>query len=129
VTETASSAPRDRLDDLVEAWLTYPDVAEKLEVDVIRVRQLVREQKLVAVRHGDRRVLQVPARLLIEDDDGPQVLPALHGTVVVMADAGFTDTEIIEWLFSMEPALGRTPIDALHAGQRAAVRRVAQTLG
>jgi excisionase family DNA binding protein len=121
--------PSDPLDRIVDAWLTLPEVAERLGVDVLRVRQLVREQQIVAVRHGERQVLQVPSKLLVDGEDGPEPLPALHGTVVVLADAGFRDAEILEWLFDVEPALAQPPIDALRAGQRAAVRRVAQTLG
>lgn len=125
---TDTTAP-DPLDALVDEWLALPDVAERLGVDVVRVRQLVREQRLVAVRHGERQVLQVPARMLVEADGRTEPIAALHGTVVVLSDGGLTDPEIVRWLFEVEPALGQAPVDALRAGQRAAVRRVAQTLG
>lgn len=130
MTDTAPTPPTaDRLDTLVDAWFTLPDLAEALGIDVVRVRQLVRDRKVVAVRHGERQVLQVPARQLAQTDGRLQPIPALHGTILVLQDSGFTDTEIVEWLFDVEPALGQAPIDALRAGQRAAVRRVAQTLG
>jgi hypothetical protein len=125
VTDTSASDP---LAALVDHWLTLPEVADLLDVDVMRVRQLVREQTIIAVRHGERGVLHVPARLLSEGD-APEPIPALHGTIVLLTDAGFGDEEILAWLFDVEPALGARPIDALQAGQRAAVRRVAQTLG
>jgi len=111
-------------------WLTIPDVAERLDLDVVRVRQLLRERKLVAVRRGERSVLHVPAALLVELEGRLQPIPALHGTIVLLDDARFTDDEIVEWLFAPEETLnGLAPVEALRAGQRAAVRRVAQGLG
>ncbi len=53
----------------------------------------------------------------------------LRGTIVVLGDAGFTDDEAMNWLLSEEDSLGVTPIEALHAGRKAEVRRVAQALG
>ncbi len=121
---TAPATPDD------VAWLTIPDVAERLDVDVVRVRQLLRERRLVAVRRGERGVLHVPAVTLVEHEGRLQPIPALHGTVVLLDDARFTDDEIVEWLFAPEEMLGGlTPAEALRAGQRAAVRRVAQGLG
>jgi hypothetical protein len=112
------------------AWLTIPEVAERLDLDVVRVRQLLRERKLVAVRRGERGVLHVPEAFLVEHDGELQPIPALHGTVVVLDDARFTDDEIVEWLFVPEETLGGlAPVEALRQGQRAAVRRVAQGLG
>jgi hypothetical protein len=111
-------------------WLTIPDVAERLDLDVVRVRQLLRERKLVAVRRGERSVLHVPAAFLVEHEGRLQPIPALHGTVVLLDDARFTDDEIVAWLFAPEETLnGLAPVEALRAGQRAAVRRVAQSLG
>ncbi|HWK91116.1 MAG TPA: Rv2175c family DNA-binding protein [Luteimicrobium sp.] len=125
--EQASTVPSTPDD---AAWLTLPDVADRLGLDVIRVRQLLRERKLVAVRRGERNVLHVPAAFLIEHEGRLQPIPALHGTVVLLDDARFTDDEIVEWLFAPEETLnGLSPVEALRQGQRAAVRRVAQGLG
>ncbi|MET0481042.1 MAG: Rv2175c family DNA-binding protein, partial [Mycetocola sp.] len=52
----------------------------------------------------------------------------LRGTLVVLADARFTDEEAMEWMLSTEESLGTAPIDALRAGRKAEVRRVAQAL-
>ena len=46
----------------------------------------------------------------------------------MLADAGFTDDEAIDWLLDEEDSLGTTPIEALRAGRKAEVRRVAQAL-
>ncbi|MGC5166514.1 Rv2175c family DNA-binding protein [Luteimicrobium sp. DT211] len=125
---TDATAPASPPDDAT--WLALPDVADRLGIDVIRVRQLLRERRLVAVRRGERNVLRVPDAFLVEHEGTLQPIPALHGTVVVLDDARFTDDEIVDWLFAPEDTLGGlTPVAALRAGQRAAVRRVAQGLG
>ena len=59
--------------------------------------------------------------------DGAPV-PELHGTAIVLADAGFTDAEALEWLIGEDDSLGTSPIAALRAGRKAEVRRVAQAL-
>ncbi|MBF4137687.1 DNA-binding protein, partial [Streptomyces albidoflavus] len=49
-----------KIDALVPEWLTLPDIAEQLDVEVTRVRQLVKDGQLLAVRRGENRVLMVP---------------------------------------------------------------------
>jgi hypothetical protein len=136
-----NDTPDTTLDSLVGEWLTLPDVAEALGLEVGKVRRLVSDRHLVGVKRGERTTFQVPAAFLVPatvgEATGPagaadgahEVLPTLRGTVLVLADAGFSDGEILRWLFDVEPALGEAPIDALRAGRKSAVRRVAQTLG
>ncbi|MFI2751902.1 Rv2175c family DNA-binding protein [Cellulomonas sp. P22] len=135
------------LDKLVNSWLTLPDVAERLGIDVGKVRRIVQEGRLVGVRRGDPRVLSVPEDFLVpahlanpsaptrpRDDEAEEsapawtVLAALQGTFTVLGDAGFDDAEIIEWLFTEDDQLATRPIDALRSGAKTAVRRRAQTL-
>ncbi|QAY71304.1 Rv2175c family DNA-binding protein [Xylanimonas protaetiae] len=117
------------LDVLVPAWLTLPDLAERLDADISRVRGLVRDRVVVGVKRGERTTFQVPEAFLVPDEDGgEQVLPTLRGTVVVLGDQGLTDEEILVWLFTPEDALGVAPVEALRAGRRAEVRRIAQAL-
>lgn len=117
------------LDSLVPSWLTLPDLAERIGADISRVRGLVRDRAVVGVKRGERSTFQVPEAVLVPGEDGgEQVLPTLRGTVVVLGDQGLTDEEILEWLFAPEDSLGATPIEALRAGRRAEVRRVAQAL-
>lgn len=102
------------------AWLTLPDVAERLGVRITEVRRLVKERQLVAVRRGERNVLSVPEAFLGED--GP--LPELPGTFTVLADGGFSDDEIVEWLFARDDRLvGGSPIEAIRQGAKTEVRR------
>lgn len=134
------------LDTLVPDWLTLPDVAERLGIDVGKVRRLLQDGSLVAVRRGDPAVLSVPADFFVPahltnpaapapapssaTGDAPRcaVLGALRGTLTVLSDAGFDASESIEWLFSTDDVLGRSPMAALRAGSKSEVRRRAQTL-
>ena len=56
-------------------------------------------------------------------------LPELRGTLIVLGDSGFDDEQAMHWLLNPEESLGTAPIDALRAGRKAEVRRVAQALG
>lgn len=121
----------------VAEWLTLPDVAERLRTDVGRVRRMVQDRQLVALRGADG-IARVPGRFLLEDADGWTTVPALQGTLVVLADAGYSDAEAVRWLFAPDPTLApaggaadeeRAPIDALAAGHKTEVRRRAQALG
>ena len=117
------------LDALVGEWLTLPDLAEALDIEVGKARGLVRDRHVVGIKRGERTTFQVPAKFVLPEVDGrPGVIPTLRGTVIVLSDAGFTEEEILEWLFTPNDELGEQPVDALINGKRAAVRRVAQTL-
>lgn len=112
------------LDDLITDWLTLPDVALRLDLEISRVHRLIEDGELIAVRRGDpvRRV--IPAELLT--DDG--VAPYLKGTVTLLRDGGFDDVELLTWLFTDDASLPGRPIDQLRSGQRGEVRRRAQAL-
>ena len=105
-------------------WLPLPDVAERLAIPVGKVRRLLEERQLIAVRWGERNILSIPADLL----DGDRLLPELPGTLVVLADAGFTDDEAMRWLLTPDDTLPGTPLDALKAGRKTEIRRRAQAL-
>lgn len=104
-----------------DAWLTLPDVAERLGVRITDVRRMLEERQLVAVRRGERQVLCVPAAFL--GQDGP--LPELAGTFTVLRDGRFSDDEIVEWMFAQDDTLpgGSTPMEAILAGFKTEVRR------
>jgi hypothetical protein len=115
----------DELDRLVTSWLPLPDVAELLGLDVGRVRRLLQDRVLVAVRRGDRGVLCVPAELVT---DGVP-LPDLKGTLTVLSDCGYTDEEALRWLFTPDDSLPGTPVSNLRSGRKTEVRRRAQAMG
>ena len=103
-------------------WLTIPDLTELLGLKVSQVRRLIEDRALLALRVDG--VWRVP-ELFIRDGEP---LSELRGTLVVLADMGFRDPEAMDWLLSNEESLGTSPIDALRAGRKAEVRRVAQAL-
>ena len=103
-------------------WLTVPDVAERLGLTPSRVRRLLEDRHLLAVRRDG--VLRIPSVFLVEDEP----LGDLRGTLIVLSDIGFSDDEAMEWLLGVDDAIGIPPVDALLAGRKAEVRRVAQSL-
>ncbi|GAA3658460.1 Rv2175c family DNA-binding protein [Streptomyces fenghuangensis] len=113
-----------KTDALVPAWLTLPDVADRLGVEVTRVRQLVKEGQLIAVRRGENRVLQVPADFIGEG----RVVKGLTGTITLLKDDGFSDEEMLEWLFTPDDTLPGTPAQALRENRGTEVKRRAQAL-
>jgi hypothetical protein len=112
------------IDALVPAWLYLPDIAEMLDIEVTRVRQLVKEGQLIAVRRGENNALQVPAAF-IQDD---KVVKGLAGLLTLLRDDGFSDEEMLEWLFTADPTLPGTPAQALGENRGTEVKRRAQAL-
>ena len=103
-------------------WLTVPDLVERLSLSPSRVRRLIEDHALLAIRRDG--VLAVPEVFL--DAEGP--LPELRGTAILLADSGYTNDESMRWLLEEDDSLAAAPIDALRAGRKAEVRRVAQAL-
>lgn len=114
------------LDTLVPAWLTLPELAGRLGTDASRVRQLVRERQVVAVRRGDGNVPMVPAAFVAPEG---RVLKGLPGTLTLLSDARYTDHEAVRWLFTPDDGLPGSPVEALAANRGTEVRRRAQALG
>lgn len=115
----------DEVTELVQAWRTVPDVAEDLDLDVQKVRQLVREGKLLALRPLGDNVLRIPAEL-VQDGVVVKHLPAV---ITLLRDARYTDEEAVRWLFTAEDSLPGRPVDALRENRGTEVKRRAQALG
>jgi len=113
-----------KIDALIPAWLSLPDIAEMLGVEVTRVRQLVKEGQLIAVRRGEDKALQVPADFIGEG----KVIKGLVGTLTTLRDKGFTDEAMLEWLFTSDSTLPGTPAQALRENRGTEVKRRAQVL-
>jgi hypothetical protein len=104
-------------------WLTLPDIAERLDLPINRVHQMIRDGALLAVRRDG--VLRVPAELV----SGRIVLKHLPGVLTVLHDAGYTDEEVLRWLYTPDDTLPGTPADALCGDGATEVKRRAQALG
>ncbi len=106
-----STAPR---------YVPLPDIAIALEVGITYVHQLIRDRQLLAVRQDGVR--RVPAEFV---QDGA-VVKSLPATITLLADAGYADEEIIDWLFTADESCpggrstrcGRTGGPRSNAGPR-----------
>lgn len=128
--ETVDPDELAALGTLVADWLTVPDVADRLGTDIMRVRRMLGEGDLAAVRIDG--VQRIPALLLVVGAEGEpsQPLPDVKGTLTLLADARYTLAEAVRWLWTPDETLreGR-PIDTLRAGRKTEIRRRAQALG
>jgi hypothetical protein len=115
VTDDAAQQPAE--------WLTLPDIAERLDVPVTRVHQMIRDHALLAVRREG--VLRVPGELVA----GHTVLKHLPGVLTLLRDAGYNDEEALRWLYTPDETLPGTPAIALDGGRATEVKRRAQALG
>lgn len=113
-----------KVEEIVGEWLDLPTVAERLDLKITRVHALINEGRLVALRVGEPPVRKIPADFL----DGDAPLDALHGTITLLRDSGFSDEELVIWLHTPDDSLPGTPMDALRSGKKTEVRRRAQAL-
>ena len=109
---------------LVTRWMTLPEVAEALDVSVNRVRQMLAEHHLVAVRRGESNALMVPADFVV---DG-KVLKGLPGVLTLLSDARYSADEAVRWLYTDDDLPG-SPVEALGSNRGTEVKRRAQALG
>lgn len=114
--------PRGVSDWSAVAWLTVPDVCQRMTLSPGKVHRLLEERALLGVKIDG--VLRIPELFLVDD----QPLGDLRGTAVVLLDGGCSNEEAVTWLLAENDELGMSPITALRAGHKSAVRRLAQVL-
>ena len=102
--------------------LSHAEVAEQLGVSQNRVRQLLRDGKLMAVPGSGNA--KIPADFV---KDGA-ILKHLPGLITVLRDGGFKDEEVFDWLFREDESLPGTPVQALRGDRHTEVTRRAQAL-
>ncbi|RBY88903.1 DNA-binding protein [Blastococcus sp. TBT05-19] len=102
--------------------LTPAEVAQLIGTSPNRVRQLLRDRKLLAVPGSGNG--KIPADFI---QDGV-VLKHLAGLLTVLQDGRFTDEEAFEWLFREDESLPGTPVQALRDNRHTEVTRRAQAL-
>jgi hypothetical protein len=110
-------------DAIVGDWMTLPQVADRLRLPVSRVKQLLRDRKLLAVQRPSGEFC-VPAAFL----DGDQPVRGLHGTLTLLFDCGFDAADALRWLFTADESLPGTPIQAIAEHRCTEVNRRAQAL-
>jgi hypothetical protein len=121
---TAIPAAAPDVDDLVGDWFALPDFARAIGLPLPRVRQWLREGRIVAVRRGDPPAPQVPAAFA----HCGALVKGLPGTLTVLRDSGLGVEAALRWLFSTDPSLPGRPVDALREGRHREVNRRAQAL-
>ena len=80
-------------------WINLPDVAEKLDVSISKVHQMIRDGALLAVRRDGIRV--VPAELVANST----VLKHLPGVLTLLRDSGYNDEEALRWLYEPDESV------------------------
>ena len=89
--------------------LSLPEVADRLGIPTGRIKQLLRDRKLVRDSGEQDGTLGVPAASL----DGHHIIKGLHGTLTLLFDCGFDQPEAVRWLFTADERLPGTPIQAM----------------
>lgn len=115
----------DPVEAAVQRWLTLPEVGQELGIDAARARQLYSDRQFLARRRGESRALNVPAEFVA----GGVILKHLPGTLTLLADARYSDEDALRWLFTADPSLPGTPVQALLENRGTEVKRRAQALG
>ncbi|WP_026152617.1 Rv2175c family DNA-binding protein [Actinopolyspora halophila] len=102
--------------------VSIANVAERLGHPPTRVHQMIRDGQLLAMRR--EREFVVPEAFLTETS----IVKGLGGTITLLRDNGYTEEEILEWLFTSDDTLPGTPIDALRGDRGREVKRRAQAM-
>ena len=106
-----------------EPLLTVPDVADLLGVIVTRVMDDLNQHRLIAVQvDGVRRI---PARFFTDQGEINRFVP---GLIALLSDGGYSDEEILDFLFTEDESLPGRPVDALHGRLAREVMRRAQAM-
>ena len=104
------------------SWLTIPEVCERLSLTPGKVHRLVEDRALLGMKHDG--VFRIPDIFL----EGSAPVADLKGTAIVLIDGGFSPEAAIEWLVATHEVLAMSPIEAIRAGRKTEVRRLAQAL-
>lgn len=109
-------------------WLSLPEVAELLAVRGRDVRAMIKDHRLVPMRRGENNALAINGGQLAFKEGRIVPLPTLRGTLIMLADAGYSDEEALAWLLAPNADFGMPPLQALHGEKMHAVRRAIQFL-
>jgi excisionase family DNA binding protein len=107
--------------DEITEWYTIGEVAELFQVSVGKVRRLIEEHQLFAIRRDGEP--KIPKHIIVDGEP----LPSVRGTILVLLDSGFSLEQSLEWLYTADDSLPGKPIDFLLKGHKSAVRRLAMS--
>jgi hypothetical protein len=123
VNDSVTAGPTSSATTGPSGWIPLPDVAERLDLSISKVNQMVREGGLLAVRRDGIRV--VPAELVANST----VLKHLPGILTLLHDAGYNDEEALRWLYEPDETLDGNAARGLGGDRAREVKRRAQALG
>jgi hypothetical protein len=103
-----------------------PDVAERTGRDIMAVRQLIKDGRVLAARRPDDDVLCILDEQL--DDEG-QPVKHLPAVITLLRDARYTDEEALRWLTTSDDSIPGTPLQALRENRGTEIKRRAQAAG
>ena len=106
--------------------LPVAEVATLLNQPVSRVHQLVRDGQILSLRRDGEVV--VPAAFLATDGERTDVVKGLPGTITVLRDGGYSDEDILRWLFTEDDSLPGSPMSFLTEGRHREIKRRAQAM-
>jgi excisionase family DNA binding protein len=122
--KSPQTGSKTALGEMIGEWLDWKQAADQLGVSVNKVRTWIRDHHLAAAVPVAGEGQKVPAELI---QDG-QIVHGLPGLLTMMSDHGFSDLEMLEWIFTPDESLPGRPIDALRENRGAEVKRRAQVL-
>lgn len=91
--------------------LSQREAAAMLGVTPARIKQLWAENELLKVMEDSKPM--VPSLCIAHEEGVPRPLKSLHGTMLMLLDAGFTHNEATEWILSNHDGLEETPLELL----------------
>ncbi|KQB86772.1 Rv2175c family DNA-binding protein [Corynebacterium lowii] len=106
-----------------ESFLTLEEASERLGILVTRVLDMIGEHKIIALSHEGAKV--IPEAFFGEKGTIQRFVP---GVIALLSDGGYSDEEIIRYLFTPDDTLPGRPIDALHGHLAREVMRRAQAM-
>ena len=103
--------------------ITLKEAAHRMGVPITRVEQMVRDRDLIAFKRK-----RVPVVTEVFVGTAGDVLKGLPATINLLRDGGYSEEEIVRWLFAEDDSLPGSPIDALHGNRGKEVTRRAQAM-
>jgi hypothetical protein len=106
--------------------LPLPDVAERTGRDIMAVRQLLKDGKVIGSRRPGDDILCIHVDQLDEEGNPVKHLPAV---ITLLRDAKYSDEEALRWLTTSDDTIPGTPLQALRENRGTEIKRRAQAAG
>lgn len=103
--------------------ITIKEAAGRLRVPLTRFEQMIRDREVIAFKRD--RVPVVPTVFLEEEG---RILKGLPATINLLRDGGYSEAEIVRWLFADDDSLPGRPIEALRDNRGKEITRRAQAM-